>query len=87
MIGDIEVALMTYDYDGKLLNAVTRKIPIHLQPDVLAALQKVGFQFAKKLICPVATSIYRLVSSISAPVTPGTLGIPLHVNAVLAETK
>jgi|tagenome__1003787_1003787.scaffolds.fasta_scaffold20988595_4 VWFA-related protein len=85
--GNIEVALMAYDYDGKLLNGVTRKIPIHLQPDVLAALQKVGFQLHEEIDLPsgdiyLQTGIYDLGASHA-----GTLGIPLHVNAVLAETK
>lgn len=85
--GNIEVALMAYDYDGKLLNAVTRKIPIHLQPDVFAALQKVGFQLHEEIDLPsgdiyLQTGIYDLGASHA-----GTLGIPLHVNAVLAETK
>ena len=46
--GSIEVDLIAYNYDGKVLNAVTRKIPIHLQPDVFAALQRVGFSVARR---------------------------------------
>jgi hypothetical protein len=85
--GHIEVALMAYDYDGKLLNAVSRKIPIHLQPDVFAALQKVGFQLHEEIELPkgniyLQTGIYDLGANHA-----GTLGIPLHVVDAPASTK
>jgi VWFA-related protein len=77
--GNIEVALIAYDYDGKALNAVSRKIPIHLQPDVFAALQRVGFQLHEEIDLPRAdlylqTGIYDLAANHA-----GTLGIPLSV--------
>ena len=79
--GSIEVDLIAYNYDGKVLNAVTRKIPIHLQPDVFAALQRVGFQLHGEIDLPkgdiyLQTGIYELTASHA-----GTLGIPLCVPA------
>jgi hypothetical protein len=79
--------LITYDNDGKTLKAVTRKVPIHLQPDVFATLQQVGFQLHEEIDLPkgdvfLQTGIYDLTASHA-----GTLGIPLHVVAVPAATK
>jgi VWFA-related protein len=85
--GNIQVALIAYDNDGKTLKAVTRKVPIHLQPDVFATLQQVGFQLHEEIDLPkgdvfLQTGIYDLTASHA-----GTLGIPLHVVAVPAATK
>jgi VWFA-related protein len=85
--GNIQVALIAFDNDGKALNAVTRKVPIHLQPDVFATLQQVGFQLHEEIDLPkgdifLQTGIYDLMASHA-----GTLGIPLHVIAVPAATK
>jgi VWFA-related protein len=80
--GNIQVALVAYDYDGKALNAVTKKIPIHLQPDVFATLQKVGFQLHEEIDLPrgdvfLQTGIYDLAASHA-----GTLGIPLRIPTI-----
>jgi VWFA-related protein len=85
--GNIQVALIAFDNDGKALNAVTRKVPIHLQPDVFATLQQVGFQLHEEIDLPkgdvfLQTGVYDLTASHA-----GTLGIPLHVIAVPAATK
>jgi hypothetical protein len=69
------------------LNAVTRKIPIRLQPDVFAALQQVGFQLHEEIDLPksdvyLQTGIYDLTASHA-----GTLGIPLRVIAIPAATR
>jgi VWFA-related protein len=85
--GNIQVALIAYDNDGKALKAVTRKVPIHLQPDVFATLQQVGFQLHEEIDLPkgdvfLQTGVYDLMASHA-----GTLGIPLHVIAVPAATK
>jgi hypothetical protein len=82
--GSIEVAVIAYDYDGKALNAVIKKIPIHLQPDVFAALQRVGFQLHEEIDLPKAdvflqTGIYDLMAH-----RAGTLEIPLHIVAAQA---
>jgi VWFA-related protein len=85
--GNIEVALIAYDYEGKVLNAVTRKIPIRLQPDVFAALQQVGFQLHEEIDLPkgdiyLQTGIYDLTASHA-----GSLGIPLRVVALPPSAK
>jgi hypothetical protein len=82
--GSIEVAVIAYNDDGKVLNTVSKRIPIHLQPDVFAALQNVGFQLHEEIDLPegdvfLETGIYDLMAHHA-----GTLGIPLHVVGVLA---
>jgi len=77
--GSIEVAVIAYNYDGKVLNTVSKKIPIRLQTDVFAALQRVGFQLHEEIDLPKAdvflqTGIYDLMAHHA-----GTLEIPLHV--------
>jgi len=82
--GSIEVAVIAYNGDGKELNAISRRIPIHLHPDVFAALQRVGFQPHEEIDLPkdevfLQSGIYDLKAH-----NVGTLGIPLHVIAFLA---
>jgi len=79
--GSIEVAVIAYGYDGRILNTVSKKIPIHLQPDVFAALQRVGFQLHEEIDLPKAdvvlqTGIYDLTAHHA-----GTLEIPVHIVA------
>jgi VWFA-related protein len=83
--GNIQVALIAYDNDGKVLKTVTRKV--RLQPDVFARLQQVGFQLHEEIDLPkgdvfLQTGIYDLAAS-----HPGTLGIALRVGAIPAATK
>ena len=83
--GSIEVALIAYDYDGRALNAVSKTIPIHLQPDVFAALQRAGLQLHEEIDLPKAdiflqTGIYDLMAHHA-----GTLQIPLHIVAAPAR--
>ena len=59
--GTIEVALIAYSNDGATQNVVTRKIPIHLQPNVFASLQRWAFNFMRKSIFPRATSFSKPV--------------------------
>jgi len=82
--GSIEVALIAYNYDGKALNAVSKTIPVRLQADVFAALQRVGFQLHEEIDLPKAdiflqTGIYDLMAHHA-----GTLEIPLHIVAAQA---
>ena len=82
--GSIEVAVIAYDYDGKALNAISKKVPIRLQPDVFAALQRVGFQLHEEIDLPktdvfLQTGIYDLMAHHA-----GTLEIPLHIVATQA---
>lgn len=79
--GALEVAVIAYDSNGKALNAISKKIPIRLQPDVLAKMQRVGFQLHEEIDVPEAdvflqTGIYDLTANHA-----GTLEIPLHVVA------
>ncbi len=84
--GTIEVALIAYDYDGKVLNVINQKLPISIKPEVYPALQRVGLQLHEEIDLPrgdvyLQTGIYDL-----AVRHAGTLGIPLTVT-VVAPTK
>jgi len=48
-VGGLEVAVIAYDSDGKALNAISKKIPIRIQPDLLAKMQRVGFQLHEEI--------------------------------------
>lgn len=79
--GALEVAVIAYDSDGKALNAISKKIPIRLRPDLLAKMQRVGLQLHEEIDLPEAdvllqTGIYDLTANHA-----GTLEIPLHVVA------
>jgi VWFA-related protein len=79
--GALEVAVIAYDSNGKALNAISKKIPIRLQPDVLAKMQRVGFQLHEEIDLPerdvfLQTGIYDLTANHA-----GTLEIPLHAIA------
>jgi len=85
--GAFEVAVIAYDSDGKALNAISKRVPIRLQPDVLAKMQRVGFQLHEEIDLPksevlLRTGIYDLTSNHA-----GTLEIPLHVVAGPAVPK
>ena len=85
--GAIEIAVIAYDLDGKALNAIRKKVPIHLHPDVLAKMQKVGFQLHEEIDVPdsnvvLRTGIYDLTANHA-----GTLEIPLHIDAHSAVSK
>lgn len=82
--GSIEVGVIAYNYDGKVLNTLSKKIPIHLQPDVFEALQRVGFQLHEEIDLPqgdvlLQTGIYDLAAHHA-----GTFEIPLHIAAAPA---
>lgn len=79
--GALEVAVIAYDSDGKALNAISKKIPIRLGPDLLAKMQRVGLQLHEEIDLPEAdvllqTGIYDLTANHA-----GTLQIPLHAVA------
>jgi VWFA-related protein len=85
--GGLEVAVIVYNSDGKVLNAISKKIPIRLQPGVFAKMQRVGFQLHEEIDLPqsdvfLQTGIYDLKAHHA-----GTLGIPLHVVATPAVLK
>lgn len=80
--GNIEVALVAYDRQGKPLNFVVTQGDLVVKPDVYAGLQKVGVQMHKEIDVPkeyvyLRTGVYDLRSG-----TVGTLGIPLTEAAV-----
>ncbi len=80
--GNIEVALVAYDRQGKPLNFVVTQGDLAVKPDVYAGLQKVGVQMHKEIDVPkeyvyLRTGVYDLRSG-----TVGTLGIPLTEAAV-----
>jgi len=79
--GALEVAVIAYGNDGKALNAISKRVPIRLQSDILAKMQRVGFQLHEEIDLPEAdvflqTGIYDLKANHA-----GTLEIPLHVVA------
>jgi len=85
--GNIEVAVIAYESDGKALNAISKKIPIRIQPDVFAKMQRVGFQLHEEIDLPkgdvfLQTGIYDLTANHA-----GTLEIPLHVVAASPAMK
>lgn len=85
--GALEVAVIGYDSEGKALNAISKKIPIRLQPDVFAKMQRVGFQLHEEIDLPegdifLQTGIYDLTANHT-----GTLEIPLHVVASPSVAK
>ena len=85
--GSIEVGVIAYDYDGKALNAIGKKIPIKLQPDLFAKMQQGGFQLHEEIELPktdffLQTGIYDLMANHA-----GTLAIPMHVVAPPAASK
>lgn len=80
--GSIEVAVIAYNDEGKALNAVSKRVPIHLQPDIFAALQRVGFQLHEEIDLPsggtfLETGIYDLMAHHA-----GTLEIPVEAVGV-----
>jgi len=86
--GSIEVGVIAYDHDGKALNAIGKKIPIGLQPDLFAKMQQQGgFQLHEEIDLPktdvfLQTGIYDLTANHA-----GTLAIPVHVVAPPAASK
>lgn len=86
--GGIEVGVIAYDYYGKALNAIGKKIPIRLQPDLFAKMQQQGgFQLHEEIELPrtdvfLQTGIYDITANHA-----GTLAIPVHVVAPQAASK
>ena len=84
--GNIEIALLAYDREGKPLNFVVTKGDVNLDAKLYANTQKVGFQIHKEIDVPqqyiyLRTGIYDLKSN-----TAGTLGVPL-LDAVTSAAK
>jgi len=76
--GNIEIALIAYDREGRPLNFVVTDGDINLDPKLYANVQQVGLQIHKEIDVPreyvyLRTGIYDFKSS-----TAGTLGIPLN---------
>jgi VWFA-related protein len=85
--GDIQIAIIAHDYDGKVLNAVGSEVPIHIPPDLFPSIQRLGIQLHEQIDLPIGdvyleTGIYDLGAS-----QAGTLGIPLRVVAIPAATR
>lgn len=75
--GNVEIALLAYDREGKPLNFVVTKGDINLDAKLYASVRQVGLQIRKEIDVPrqyvyLRTGIYDLKSS-----TAGTLGVPL----------
>ena len=85
--GNIEVGIIAYSYEGKALNAIGKKIPIQLKPDLFAKMQQGGFQLHEEIELPktdvfLQTGIYDLTTNHA-----GTLAIPVRVVAPPAASK
>ena len=85
--GNIEIGIIAYNYEGKALNAVGKKIPIQLKPDLFAKMQQGGFQLHEEIELPktdvfLQTGIYDLTTNHA-----GTLAIPVRVAAPPAASK
>jgi VWFA-related protein len=86
--GRIEIMLIAYDRDGKIINILKRKSRLALEPAVYEELQKKGLPFHLEIDVPpgdiyLRTGIYDLGSG-----NAGTLGFPLTaVHAIPAATK
>jgi VWFA-related protein len=75
--GHIEVMLIAFDHDGKIVNLLKRSSKLAMDPKVYAATQTVGLQVHEEIDLPpgdiyLRTGIYDLNSGIC-----GTIGIPL----------
>jgi hypothetical protein len=85
--GSIEVGIIAYDDEGKPLNAVGKKVPIRIQPDLFAKIQQGGFKLHEEIDLP-KTSIFLLTGIYDLTAhRVGTLEIPLHVGAAPAISK
>jgi VWFA-related protein len=76
--GEIEVMLVAYDHDGKILNIVKRKSALTMDPKAFQSVQKAGLQAHEEIDVPqgevyLRTGIFDLTSG-----NCGTLGIPLR---------
>lgn len=76
--GEIEVMLVAYDHDGKILNIVKRKSVLTMDPKTYEGVQKAGLQAHEEIDVPqgevyLRTGIFDLTSG-----NCGTLGIPLR---------
>ncbi len=76
--GNIELALVAYDHEGKPLNWLFRSIRTSLKPELYASVQKTGAQFHQEIDVPngefyLRTGIYDIDSD-----RAGTLEIPLR---------
>jgi VWFA-related protein len=76
--GNIEIALIAYNREGKPLNFVVTSGDINLDPKLYASVQQVGLQIHKEIDVPreyiyLRTGIYDFKLS-----TAGTLGVPLN---------
>jgi len=75
--GNVEVALVAYDREGKPLNLVVTKGDVSLQPAEYAAVQKGGLQIHKDIDVPQGYSYLRMGIYDFNSGNAGTLGAPL----------
>jgi VWFA-related protein len=80
--GHIEVMLIAFDHDGKIVNILKRRSKLSMNPEVYGATQAVGLQIHEEIDLPLGdvylrTGIYDLNSG-----SCGTIGIPLGTLAI-----
>jgi VWFA-related protein len=83
--GNLEIALIAYDREGKPLNLVVTKGDVSLNPAEYAAVQKGGLQIHKEIDLPTGyvflrTGVYDLASN-----KAGTFGVTINVAAPPAK--
>jgi VWFA-related protein len=85
--GDIEVALIAYDHEGKPLNMVIKQAGLLLKPDVYKSMEKVGLQFKSEIDVPDGNVLLRTgVFDVNAN-QAGTLLVPLSNPIMQAQSK
>lgn len=83
--GSLEVTLVGYDRDGKVLNWIVRQFQVAVPPDRYAEVQKLGFPVNLEIDLP-ASDIYLRSGVYDAGLNKaGTLEVPL--TAIVAQAK
>jgi VWFA-related protein len=85
--GRIEIMLIAFDHEGKILNIVRKHSKLAMEPQVYEATRKVGLQIREELDVPpsevyLRAGIYDLTSG-----NCGTIGVPIHNAAAQVSAK
>jgi VWFA-related protein len=75
--GNVEAMLTAYDFDGKPLNFVVRKVGIELEPNAYAEAKTIGLQLRQEIDVPNGDFYLRTGIYDHGSARAGTLGIPL----------
>jgi hypothetical protein len=75
--GNIEVMLVAYDREGKLLNSFRKKSEIALPPQAYAEVLRVGLQMRREIDVPEGEALLRVGIYDANSGKAGTLGVSL----------